>query len=542
MRQIPTRAWVLACLSGVLELLPFPIAGPAPVWRTIFVWFALTPLLVAILSFRRDGRPLFPWQSMIVALPAGMIWYTGNCYWIYSVMHQYGNIDVWAAALIQLGFALAGGCYHMLFAAAVSLMWRLTKRRGVALATAPFFWVAQEFARARITQFPWDQIGVAQVDNFLLTRLAPLGGAYLMSWVIVAVSAALAGGFLLDSVRARRSALIGGAIAMCALQSGVLLSPVQEPTTATAVLLQFNLPIRGNEAWTTDEYERNIADFSRLSLRDCTAFVHGIQHESTPVITPDCTASNGHIDLIAWPESPAPFEESDPRFLPWLEALARRTDATVIAQNDAAIADPNVSNGVAMYNSAAFIQPDGTFGGRYNKVHLVPFGEYVPYANVFSFAKPLTAEVSDFSKGTTRNVFRGGGHVVGTFICYESTFANEVRHFVINGAQVLVNVSDDGWYGDTSAPWQHLQMARLRAIENHRWVLRSTNTGVTAAIDPQGRVTQSVPRHMRTSLAAQFGYRDDVTFYTRHGDWFAWLCVMVSVLSLAGAGIYRRAL
>lgn len=529
---------MFACLSGVFELLPFPIAGPAPVWRTIFAWLALAPLLVAILSLRRDGRPFAVWQSMIVALPAGMIWYTGNCYWIYSVLHQYGNIDVWAAALIQFGFALAGGCYHMLFAAAVSLVWRFTGKRGIALAAVPFFWVAQELARARITQFPWDQMGVAQVDNFVLARLAPWGGAYLMSWVVVAVSAVLAAGFLLASVRARRFALAGGVVTVCALQAGVLFRPAVAPTTATAVLLQFNLPIRGNDSWTQDEYARNLADFSRLSLGNCTAFLRGFQ-ETAAIVVPDCSKLPARADLIAWPESPAPFEEGDPRFLPWLQAVARREGAAMIVQNDAAIADPGPP-GILMYNSAAFIQPDGTFAGRYNKVHLVPFGEYVPYASLFSFAKPLTTEVSNFTKGSARNVFRVGGHVFGTFICYESTFADEVRHFVLNGAQVLVNVSDDGWYGDTSAPWQHLQMARLRAIENHRWLLRSTNTGVTAAIDPQGRVTQSVPRHMRTSLAAQFGYRDDVTFYTRHGDWFAWLCVMISGLALAGGEIYRR--
>ena len=542
MRQISARAWALACLSGVLELLPFPIAGPAPVWRTVFIWLALTPLLIGILSTRRDGGPLSIWQSMLVALPAGMIWYTGNCYWIYSVMHQYGNIDASSAALIQLGFALAGGCYHMVFAAATALIWRWTGKRGLALAAAPFFWVAQELARARITQFPWDQIGVAQVDNFLLTRLAPVGGAYLMSWVIVAVSALLAAGFLLHSARTRRIALIAAAVLLCVLQAGVLFAPASEPTTANAVLLQFNLPILGNGSWTAEEFNRNLYSFATLSLQNCTSYVHGIQHESTPVIAPDCNVPPPHTDLIAWPESPALFEESDPRFLSLLEGLARKTGATIIAQNDATVPNPTNPRDIRMYNSAAFIQPDGTFAGRYNKIHLVPFGEYVPYANFFSFAKPLTTEVSDFSKGSARNVLHTDGHIFGTFICYESTFADEVRHFVLNGAQVLVNLSDDGWYGDTSAPWQHLQMARLRAIENHRWVLRATNTGVTAAIDPQGRVTQSAPRHIRTSLAAQFTYHDDITFYTRHGDWFAWLCVVVSTLALAGAGIRRRTL
>jgi apolipoprotein N-acyltransferase len=115
------------------------------------------------------------------------------------------------------------------------------------------------------------------------------------------------------------------------------------------------------------------------------------------------------------------------------------------------------------------------------------------------------------------------------FICYEAVFADEVRQFARMGAEVLVNISDDGWYGDTSAPWQHLNMARMRAIENRRWILRDTNNGVTAAIDPYGRVRQSIPRHVEDALPAEYGFRDDVTFYTEYGDVFAWVCALVSL-------------
>ena len=132
-----------------------------------------------------------------------------------------------------------------------------------------------------------------------------------------------------------------------------------------------------------------------------------------------------------------------------------------------------------------------------------------------------------------RKVFRLNGHRYGVFICYEAVFADEVRHFAQLGAEVLVNISDDGWYGDTSAPWQHLNMARMRAIENRRWMLRDTNNGVTAVIDPYGRVRQSIPRHQADALPAQYGFRDDITFYTAHGDIFAWLCVLLSIVVLA---------
>jgi apolipoprotein N-acyltransferase len=174
--------------------------------------------------------------------------------------------------------------------------------------------------------------------------------------------------------------------------------------------------------------------------------------------------------------------------------------------------------------------------GRYDKIHLVPFGEYVPFQKLLFFARKLTGKVSRFTPGEDRKVFLLNGHRYGVFICYESVFADEVRQFAKNGAEVLVNISDDGWYGDTSAPWQHLQMERMRAVENRRWILRDTNNGVTSVIDPDGRVRQSIPRHQVDALPAQFGFRSDVTFYTAHGDVFGWACVLLSIAITGWAG------
>jgi apolipoprotein N-acyltransferase len=181
------------------------------------------------------------------------------------------------------------------------------------------------------------------------------------------------------------------------------------------------------------------------------------------------------------------------------------------------------------YNSALIVNADGARVGRYDKIHLVPFGEYVPFRDLLFFAHKLTGRVGEFNRGTERKVFLLNGHRYGVFICYEAVFADEVREFAKRGAEVLVNISDDGWYGDTSAPWQHLNMARMRAVENRRWLLRDTNNGVTAAIDPYGRVRQSIPRHVTDALPAEFGFRDDVTFYTAHGDVFAWACAILGM-------------
>jgi len=187
-----------------------------------------------------------------------------------------------------------------------------------------------------------------------------------------------------------------------------------------------------------------------------------------------------------------------------------------------------------IFNSASLVSADGHFAGRYDKMHLVPFGEYIPFRRLFFFAKQLTQNLEDLEPGAERKTFRVGAadgsvHRYGVFLCYESVFADEVRQFTRMGAEVLVNLSDDGWYGDTSAPWQHLNMARMRAIENHRWILRDTNNGTTASIDPYGTVRQSIPRHRVDALPAEFGYESDLTWYTEHGDVFAQVCAILSL-------------
>jgi apolipoprotein N-acyltransferase len=237
-----------------------------------------------------------------------------------------------------------------------------------------------------------------------------------------------------------------------------------------------------------------------------------------------------------WPEAPNGFFESDPEFREAISRLARAAEAPIIVGNIGIDADSGVKRGYDLYNSADYIQPDGSFVGRYDKMHLVPFGEYTPYKRLFFFAGSLLQDVGLFDPGKNRTVFPTGGHTYGTFICYESVFGDEMRQYAKMGADVLVNISDDGWYGDTSAAWEHLNMVRMRAIENHRWVLRATNTGVTAAIDPYGRVVSSTPRHMRTSLRARFNYEHDVTFYSAHGDLFAYFCALVTVCGL-GLGL-----
>jgi len=261
-----------------------------------------------------------------------------------------------------------------------------------------------------------------------------------------------------------------------------------------------------------------------------------MRQQSLP--SPDAeSVGNPNPDLIVWPESPAPFYVNDPLFRATVAQTASQAHAYAIV-GAVGLQDmpPGSIEPQSVFNSAALVTPDGVWAARYDKIHLVPFGEYVPFKSIFRFARQLTREVGAFTPGSQRKVFDLGSYKVGTFICYEAIIPGEVRQFAANGAQVFVNISNDEWFGHTSAPYQHLNQARMRAIENDRWLLRDTNSGITVAIDPYGRVVEQAPRDTGTALSAPFGVIRETTFYTRHGDWFAWLCVIVS-LAVVAAGI-----
>jgi apolipoprotein N-acyltransferase len=299
--------------------------------------------------------------------------------------------------------------------------------------------------------------------------------------------------------------------------------------------------VGGESLWNgPGEWQNHMAKFTKLAGEQCKTYIAGIPQTAAPTGEIVCPPYPTHPDLVAWPESPAPYFEDDPRFKSALSEIARTTGAPLVVGSigmDAAPEDGHWRE----YNSALIVATDGKRMGRYDKIHLVPFGEYVPFEKLLFFARKLTGKVSRFDRGEDRKVFllpgqNGASHRYGVFICYEAVFADEVRQFARNGAEVLVNISDDGWYGDTSAPWQHLNMARMRAIENRRWILRDTNNGITAAIDPYGRVRQSIPRHAIDALPAQYGFRSDVTFYSAHGDVFGWFCALLALAIVGWSG------
>ena len=530
----------LGLISAVLLDFCFPVAGPLPRWRSLLAFIALVPLLWALLNERAAEHPRYLRRAALTAYLSGILWYALNCYWIYQTMLHYGNMPPFGAAGMLLLFSAILGLYFGLFGLLLAFFRR---RFGLArsLLLAPFLWTAIELLAARLTSVPWDQLGYSQVGSLGLITLAPWTGVYGISFAVVLANVFLVS-FALSRAALRnwRRWVLVFVFAFILVWTPLHPIPKPAPTSAYAVLLQPNIDVGNNDNWQGGEWNGDPRWIASAAQQTCTPAYSGMPPtQNLPDAAPParaCPENTPPPGVVLWPEVASWFQSDNPH----TQAILAQTATTAHAPFIAGMLGVDSSG---TYNSAVFTNPDGSVQGRYDKIHLVPFGEYIPYRSAFFFAPKLTHQLSDLTPGRERKVFTASGtdgqsHTFGVFICYESVFADEIRRFALNGAQVLVNLSDDGWYGDTSAPWQHLNMARMRAIENRRWLLRDTNNGVTTVIDPYGRVTYSAPRHQLTSLVARYGYRSDLTFYTRYGDVFAYLCCAVSAAALILA--FRR--
>ena len=516
-RQIHPSAWLLVVLSAVLQVLIFPLPGVY-----VLSWVAIAPLIVALLRARPAGelevagsiklRPATPLQAFLLAYVCGILWYAGTCYWIFDTMRNYGGLSTPAAALALFLFCCYLGLYHGFFGLLVSLLVGPTRDERRALVTIPFLWVAVELARTRITGFPWNLLGISQVDNVALCRLAGWTGVYGVSFEIVLVNVALAAAFLIPKQK-RSSMLVAALAAAAVLQAGKLIEAPPAKADRAALLVQENLPVSAN--WTQPGFfQQTLTQLTDLTVKSVA------------------TNASAKVDLIVWPESPAPFFTNDARFRNAVSDMAREANTWTVAGSIGTDAPSASRQDSPIFNSAALVSPAGEWTARYDKAHLVPFGEYLPFPSLFSFAGGLTKEVGEFGRGSSRKPLDAGGTRLGVFICYESIFPDEVRQFANDGGQAFVNISNDGWYGDSGAYAQHLNQTRIRAIENDRWILSATDTGVTASIDPMGRVDARVPRKERTTLLAPYSLTSVTTFYTRHGDWFAYACAIILIAAL----------
>lgn len=499
--------WAAAALTAILLILAFPDFD-----FSFLAWVALVPLMWAV------AQCPSPRTALILGWAAGTVFFYGSCYWLtYSMIH-YGGLPAVVAYLLLLPPSLVVGVFPGLFALLFAL--GLRKWGHLALLLAPAFWTALEWFRLIVTGQLWNALGYSQAYHPSFIQAAKWGGVYAVSFLIVAVNAAIV--FLLLKQTLRRFAI---AAMVAILVAGVnVVSSVQTTNDSNSgdsvvhvIALQPNVPM---------ELVKSTEEMKELLDR----------HWSLSTNTLKSLPDDNSPRFVIWPESPMNFTYASDRAFQEQLATFTKENRTSLLFNSL---EPTLANG--FYNSALLVNEQGRLISQYDKIRLMPFGEYVPLPQWLPGASLITGIVGDFTPGEKYTLMPFGNYRAGTFICIESAYPWIARRLTSDGADVLINISNDGYLGPTAVMRQHLANAVFRAVENGRPVLRVTNTGITARIDPRGLIyDQTAP--FQTDVRVWSVTRSSVvsTFYTRHGDVFVYACMAITVLAFSAILLSSR--
>ena len=471
---------------------------------------------------------------------AGITFFAGSCPWVYTTLYRYAELGTAVSALAFVLFLALMGFFWALFAALAGWLSSAWPRWSPLI--LPACWTAVELLRTHLPfgGFPWNLLGASQVNHSGFMLVLPFGGVYCASF-LVALSNALIAALIYGSYQAfrftQKSAQSASAMSyrgMLFAEAAILFllagfatfpyhpAPLRPPKLDSCLVqpvTSFNTP------WSAAGYNSFLVRMRQLTLA--------------------CHARPGAPSLVLWPEQPAPLEyQLQPQLQAQLAALAVGLHAELVLEEVGYSRDsagqPRLDQ---PHNSALQILPNGLPGQRYDKIHLVPFGEDLPLP-AWLLRIPIlarwTRQAGNFVPGRQLTLFSLAHNRFGVLICFESDFPQLARRMTLAGANWLVNLSDDGWYGNSSAARQSLVGARLRAMENRRWMLRATNDGITAVIDPLGRVVARLPRWRAQVLQAGFSPRHELTFYTRHGDWPAEGCAIIVLIFVVFSLPVRR--
>lgn len=501
------KDYLLASFSGLLLILSFPQ------WNlSTLAWVGIVPLLYAVRG--KDAA-----QGCILGAMTGLVFNLGLVYWVTVSMTTYGKLNAALAVMVLMLFAV----YLSLFIATpVWCSCYVERRQGIAAAaTLPFFWTAGEYIKAWfLTGFPWENLGYSQFLALPVIQIADITGVYGISFLLLLVNGVLF--ILLEAISRKKPVPYTLVIAAVLLLAASLLYgrarlehyDRQQGKSVTVALVQGN--ISQEVKWNPSYLDETMNIYSRLTL----------------------AAAAGKPALIIWPEAATPFFfQSEKTYQGLVAAVARRAGAFLLLGSPAWDIDGHETR---YFNSAFLVSPEGSIAGRYNKIHLVPYGEYVPLKQLFPFIEKMVVGIGDFTSGRDIKNLSFPGGTFGTLICYEIIFPDLVRRFAKSGAEFLVNITNDAWFGRTSAPYQHLSMVALRAVENRRCIARAANTGISAVIAASGRIAEQSKLFTPASLAGIILLQREMTFYTRFGDIFALLCLLLSFVVLGITFIRSR--
>ena len=490
------RDYLLALLSGVLLALSFPHAD-----FSLLAWFAFVPLLLAIA--RKS-----PARAFRLGLVSGLTAYCGIFYWLNIVMTVYGKLP-WPASLsLFLLFIFYLAMYMGIIAGLV----RRGEIAGISpLISFPLLWVGFEYLRTfALTGCPWELLGYSQYRILPLIQIADITGVYGLSFLIALTNVVLLRiikGAVMPghSVYPTKSGALLLLFLLLTLGYGFMrLNGADPGSPLKVVLAQGNIP--QDVKWNPAFQETTVAVYEKLTRQGCA----------------------GGCDLVVWPESALPFYfQAGGKYCDRVRTLATEFRTSMV------LGSPAVEQGggrTRYLNSAYLLAPTGETVGRSDKMRLVPFGEYVPLARFLPFVSKMVEGIGDFSPGTVITPLDTGKGKIGVLICAEVIFPDLPRAYVLAGSRLLVNITNDAWFGHSSAPYQHLSMTVFRAVENRVPLVRAANTGITAIIDSKGHIRGMTQIFKEAYLTGEIRPAEGKTFYTRYGDVFAKLCLAFSAI------------
>ena len=512
----------LSILSGLLLVFSFPE------WNFWSLgWVGVAPLIMAVARERRF------WRSLFYGTMTGTILFAGSSSWVTYSMHSYGGLPLWLSYILLVILAALLGVFTGLFGAVLALA--VKQFGGWAILLAPAVWVASEFARIEVTGTGWNALGYSQAFQPLVIQIARWGGVYAVSAILVAASTALVFAMIyLERLRGFLVLSAAGVLTILVIFDGYGAMPQRPPSKSVPVIaIQSNVPINGE--WGDPSFEEQLlATLISMSEQAITAENNGLEG-----------MKGKGPSLVIWPESPMNFRyERDAALRARLAEFTRRNQVYLLINSWAYLSENDTSETV--FNSAMVIGPSGERISRYDKIALVPFGEYVPARGWIPFMDRIPALVADVTAGRgDTTVMAAGETTLGTMICFEATRPDIARRMRRQGASALVQLSNEAWFGPTAAPRQFLAHSVFRAVENNIELIRATNSGLSAEISANGYVDGETPTFDRATRrwrvrTAEEAAVSDLTYYTRHGDVFACTCAGISALLGVGAGLSMK--
>lgn len=473
-----------AVFSGILLFLSFPKFGLG-----FIAWIAFVPLFMALRDAATIRRALF------LGWIAGLTACVGILYWITYVVVNYGHLPLYLGVTLMLLLACYLSLYFALFAAGIVYL----RRRVPLYLTAPVLWVCLEYLKSKLlTGFPWENLGYSQFNNIFFIQIADVAGVFGLSFLIILLNTAF---FKIISEKSKKSFILAAIVFLVwtgTYTYGVLRIHQIDEALKDAPGMDVSL-IQGNIdqsiKWNENFQKETIDIYEELSLRQPS--VQG--------------------GLMVWPETAVPFNfQNETDLKGRVRDLSVKTKKWFIFGS---MSYATGSNSTDYFNSAYLLSPQGDVSGKYDKVHLVPYGEYVPLRRVFPFISSLAAGIGDFATGKGFYPLDMGARKIGVLICYEGILPEAGRMYKSAGADLLVNMTNDAWFGETSAPYQHLSMSIFRAVETRLYLVRAANTGISAIIDPTGKILTKTEIFKKAEIHGSVKFIKLPTFYARYGDW-----------------------